>query len=138
MACIFIIGDDESHNTAEKPEKNANASNKLNKASVHALVLAKEYPAINRGSTAGIPIHKNSVLSSRPIEWGGRKERTRPRAKTVDLSHGMCYNVSYETETRLSVSLLPDGRAKADACSYLWLCAFRLQLGLALAHRRLL
>src|SRR3989442_2339797 len=70
--------------------------------------------------------HKNSVLSSRPIRWAGRKKRTRTHAKTVDISQRVCKDMSHEPETRLPVPLLSDGRAEADACSDLWLCAFCL------------
>ena len=57
-----------------------------------------------------------SLVSGLPQEWfietpfwipapfhGAGGKNARPRAKTVDFSDGMCYNVKHETETRLQV-----------------------------------
>src|SRR5260370_12811342 len=44
----------------------------------------------------------------------------------------------YATETRLQVPLLSDARAGPDAGPHLWVCALRLQVGSAPAHRFLL
>src|SRR6266568_1826724 len=82
-----------------------------------------ETPVVHAGEETGVPFLWQERGSLQPI---------------LDFSHHMCYHVKYEAETSLQISVLSDRRAKANPCSYLWLCSFCLQLGFALAHGCLL
>ena len=57
------------------------------------------------------------------------------RGDTVDFLYHMRYYVTNEAEESIQVQNLSYPRAKAYPCSYVWVCAFRLQLGLASQNR---
>src|SRR5258708_1911610 len=56
----------------------------------------------------------------------------------LDSLRRIYYPVKQGTETRLQVPHVPNGRAKADACSHFRLLSLHLQLGFAPEDRRLL